>query len=133
MLPVCPKCDVSLIILRLRSVEVDYCEKCRGVWLDAGEFAEMLEATGARGLNPFPTDAATRPTQCLCPRCDARLEELTMGTDLHLDRCPQAHGIWFDADELERLLRLCPAEAKTAQTIEFLNDMFGKPTVPKEK
>ena len=46
MIPVCPKCDVGLFILRFKSVELDYCERCRGVWLDGGE----LEAIERKGL-----------------------------------------------------------------------------------
>jgi Zn-finger nucleic acid-binding protein len=126
MLPVCPKCDVGLIVLQFKSVEVDFCEACRGVWLDAGEFEALLQATGANPANPLPANTATRKTRYMCPRCDTHLEELTAGNELLLDRCPRGHGLWFDADELEHLLLLCPAEAQAARTIEFLNDLFGK-------
>jgi Zn-finger nucleic acid-binding protein len=30
------------------SVEIDYCPKCRGVWLDKGELDKLLEAVDRR-------------------------------------------------------------------------------------
>lgn len=37
----CPKCDGTLVEFRFEDVQIDRCNKCNGVWLDAGEL-EML-------------------------------------------------------------------------------------------
>src|SRR5690348_10779972 len=75
MAPVCPKCDVRLLIVHLQEIAVDFCDRCRGVWLDAGELEELMTRTGARpdeafrhalGVSPAPS----RLTHALCPRCD---------------------------------------------------------------
>ena len=29
----CPVCDVDLLLAERQGVEIDYCPKCRGVWL----------------------------------------------------------------------------------------------------
>ena len=39
----CPKCSKTMKILALDAFELDYCESCHGVWLDAGE---QLNAEG---------------------------------------------------------------------------------------
>ena len=39
----CPKCDGSLIQTDFEGVKIDVCDKCSGVWLDAGELADILE------------------------------------------------------------------------------------------
>jgi hypothetical protein len=40
----CPVCkDTSLVISERQGVEIDYCPKCRGVWLDRGELDKILE------------------------------------------------------------------------------------------
>jgi Zn-finger nucleic acid-binding protein len=44
---------------------------------------------------------------------------------LTLDRCPQGHGLWFDADELQQLLSLYPADSGAGKTIDALNELFG--------
>jgi hypothetical protein len=33
----CPKCGMELITINYKSIEVDKCSGCQGVWLDAGE------------------------------------------------------------------------------------------------
>jgi Zn-finger nucleic acid-binding protein len=103
MIPVCPKCDTGLFIARLSGVEIDYCESCRGVWLDAGE----LEQLAANALPDFQNQPGVVPSgkKHLCPRCDAALAEITAPDNLTLDKCPHGHGLWFDADELQQLLK----------------------------
>ena len=33
----CPTdCDVDLLLAERRGVEIDYCPRCRGIWLDRG-------------------------------------------------------------------------------------------------
>lgn len=39
----CPKCDETLLIAFRSGVEIDYCPKCRGVWLDRGELDKIIE------------------------------------------------------------------------------------------
>lgn len=33
----CPKCDGTLIETDFENIKIDVCDKCSGVWLDAGE------------------------------------------------------------------------------------------------
>ena len=43
----CPVCrDVQLVMSDRQGVEIDYCPKCRGVWLDRGELDKILERAG---------------------------------------------------------------------------------------
>jgi Zn-finger nucleic acid-binding protein len=102
MILVCPKCDAGLFIARLSGVELDYCERCRGVWLDAGE----LEQLAGSPLPDFQHQPGTVPAgkKHLCPRCDVPLEEIAAPGSLTLDKCPRGHGLWFDVDELQQLL-----------------------------
>ncbi len=37
----CPKCDGMLHETEYESVKIDVCDKCTGVWLDAGELAQI--------------------------------------------------------------------------------------------
>ena len=40
----CPNCpDAALAMTDRQGVEIDYCPKCRGVWLDRGELDKLLE------------------------------------------------------------------------------------------
>lgn len=40
---ICPNCDSELKISERSGVEIDYCPKCRGVWLDRGELDKIIE------------------------------------------------------------------------------------------
>ncbi|MCX7824038.1 MAG: zf-TFIIB domain-containing protein [Verrucomicrobiae bacterium] len=136
MMPVCPKCDVALLLARLRDVEVDVCHRCRGLWLDAGELESLMRATGATPDDPLlrfleQAGRAPRDRKYLCPRCDRRLSEISIeqeGRSLVLERCPAGHGLWFDAGELERLLAMFPPASGAGRTVDFLHELFGSPT-----
>lgn len=42
----CPVCsNTSLVISERQGVEIDYCPKCRGVWLDRGELDKIVGRT----------------------------------------------------------------------------------------
>ncbi|MBT0671627.1 zf-TFIIB domain-containing protein [Novosphingobium profundi] len=39
----CPICRVDLVMTDRQGIEIDYCPKCRGVWLDRGELDKIIE------------------------------------------------------------------------------------------
>lgn len=39
----CPACRVDLVMSERQGIEIDYCPKCRGVWLDRGELDKIVE------------------------------------------------------------------------------------------
>ena len=39
----CPVCRVDLMLSERLGVEIDYCPKCRGIWLDRGELDKIIE------------------------------------------------------------------------------------------
>jgi uncharacterized protein len=42
----CPVCNVDLLMSERQGIEIDYCSKCRGVWLDRGELDKIIEGSG---------------------------------------------------------------------------------------
>lgn len=56
----CPTCtDTSLVMSDRQGVEIDYCPKCRGVWLDRGELDKLIERSGSMSAVP----AASAPSR----------------------------------------------------------------------
>ena len=56
----CPTCRVPLVMTDRQNVEIDYCPKCRGVWLDRGELDKIIERslfTAAADVPPRPQSA----------------------------------------------------------------------------
>lgn len=39
----CPQCQVPLSITERQGIEIDWCNQCRGVWLDRGELDKLIE------------------------------------------------------------------------------------------
>lgn len=45
----CPTCPSSSLVITDRSgVEIDYCPKCRGVWLDRGELDKLIDRDASK-------------------------------------------------------------------------------------
>jgi Zn-finger nucleic acid-binding protein len=44
----CPVCKTERLVMTERQgIEIDYCPKCRGVWLDRGELDKIVERSSA--------------------------------------------------------------------------------------
>ena len=39
----CSVCKVDLLLSEKQGIEIDYCPKCRGIWLDRGELDKLVE------------------------------------------------------------------------------------------
>jgi hypothetical protein len=39
----CPKCGMNLVEIDYKSIKVDRCSSCEGVWLDSGELAQIIK------------------------------------------------------------------------------------------
>ncbi|WP_293381978.1 zf-TFIIB domain-containing protein [Phenylobacterium sp. SCN 70-31] len=48
----CPACRVDLVMADRQGIEIDYCPRCRGVWLDRGELDKIIERTAAYEAAP---------------------------------------------------------------------------------
>jgi hypothetical protein len=48
----CPKCGMDLIEIDFKTIKVDKCSHCQGIWLDAGEF-ETVSALEQTVLDKF--------------------------------------------------------------------------------
>jgi Zn-finger nucleic acid-binding protein len=54
----CPVDNETLVMADRGGVEIDYCPKCRGVWLDRGELDKIIERS--MGAGPAVAAASTR-------------------------------------------------------------------------
>ncbi len=126
----CPVCrNEAMIVLELKGVEIDYCLNCKGIWLDSGELELLLgniEET-KEFLNSFIVDTITSERKLKCPICSHKMEKILVGNEekVRIDKCKNGDGIWFDAGELEEVLRMGTI-GKNDKVYILLKDMFGK-------
>ncbi len=60
----CPVDNETLVMTERSGVEIDYCPKCRGVWLDRGELDKIIErgmATPGASAQPAVPPVAHHP------------------------------------------------------------------------
>ncbi|WRH63306.1 MAG: zf-TFIIB domain-containing protein [Fuscovulum sp.] len=59
----CPVDNETLVMADRNGVEIDYCPKCRGVWLDRGELDKIIDrAAEAAPAAPIPAPQAQHRT-----------------------------------------------------------------------
>jgi Zn-finger nucleic acid-binding protein len=46
----CPVCNVELLLAERQGIEIDYCPKCRGIWLDRGELDKMIDRSAGPSI-----------------------------------------------------------------------------------
>jgi Zn-finger nucleic acid-binding protein len=59
----CPIDDVELVIAERQGIEIDYCPKCRGVWLDRGELDKIVERSEQRAPRAYQDDGDRYPDE----------------------------------------------------------------------
>jgi len=52
----CPACQIDLHMTERQGIEIDYCPRCRGVWLDRGELDKLIERSSADRPTAAPVD-----------------------------------------------------------------------------
>ena len=111
----CPRCRTDLVPERYEGTEIDRCPRCEGVWLDTGELTRIVDTvrvaiprrvvreTLAAAFGGVPPDEVRTITPC--PRCNAPTQAINYdyASGVVLDRCPDGHGTWLDAGELEKV------------------------------
>lgn len=56
----CPVCkNTQLVMTERKSIEIDYCPDCRGVWLDRGELDKIIEKSSEEMTTPATIQRAS--------------------------------------------------------------------------
>lgn len=109
----CPACTKPLGTTRVGDLGVRECQACGGLWLDRAVFEQLGASRERQGavLGALPTPEAP-PVLGLdavqyrrCPQCHQFMNRMNYAkrSGVVLDVC-KAHGLWFDQDELRRVL-----------------------------
>lgn len=80
----CPICvDADLVMSERQGIEIDYCPKCRGVWLDRGELDKIIDRS-----------ASVQPAQAAAPVAPPAYPAQTQHPQQHNPGYPrqQQHG-----------------------------------------
>ena len=145
----CPECKEALMKASVGGVDLSQCHRCGGVWLSRELFARVAADREERGaiLGALPGGQAKgviapeivhyRP----CPECSRMMNRTNYGriSGAILDTCKD-HGVWFDKDELRRVLgfiQMGGLEKAREHQLRELEDqkrlaLASRPTTPPE-
>ncbi len=104
----CPIDDAELNMTDRQGIEIDYCPKCRGVWLDRGELDKIIERSD---VNPVETSRAAEPER-------PRYQEPQYDNSSHDNRSKYDNRSSHDNDYDER------HHGKKHKKEGFLGDLF---------
>jgi Zn-finger nucleic acid-binding protein len=134
---ICPACKTDMIVIEYHSIELDYCNDCKGVWFDSGELELLLKSQGLRESREFfdgilkSQEASSSEEKRNCPICGRKIRKTAIGEQprILIDACSN-HGLWFDRGEvtqlMERLAGEHPRERDSkGHVINFLEEVFG--------
>jgi Zn-finger nucleic acid-binding protein len=78
------------------------CRACHGLWVEESVLDDLVREISGPSLSPiFTPRGGLRDARC--PTCAQLLHDVQID-GVPLDRCPDRHGVWFDARELEAVL-----------------------------
>jgi Zn-finger nucleic acid-binding protein len=84
----CPTDNTELMMTERQGIEIDFCPRCRGVWLDRGELDKLIERSTEA---PAPTHPASYRDR------DSRRREREVERDpRYYSKCKSLIGELFD-------------------------------------
>ena len=112
----CPTCATLLEESQYRTLFVDVCPTCHGMWLDRGELGGLVGYL--EGDEPHEQPGGTPHRQVVvaplqvhepalyCPRCNAGMDKFNYAYDSNiiLDWCPACQGVWVGRGELHKIV-----------------------------
>jgi Zn-finger nucleic acid-binding protein len=121
-----PVSKEPMLVLELAGVEIDYCPVSGGIWLDAGELETLLDDKDAADalISSLTEERNSKEKRIRCPICRKKMEKVLVDEKVLIDRCKNAHGLWFDEGELMEVLRLNQG-GNEGKVITLLKDMFN--------
>ena len=137
---ICPVCKHDMLVVEYHSVELDYCNTCKGVWFDSGELQFLLESHSLEETKAFldgilnSAEAVSSEKKRDCPICGHKMKKTAIGEEpeILIDMCHDEHGLWFDGGEVAQLIghlaRIHPPKHDSReQVIGFLEEVFATP------
>jgi Zn-finger nucleic acid-binding protein len=100
----CPIDGARLKSHKHDDLAVAACGQCRGFWLSGSLVTAALKVGHLPTTSSAPRRAPLKRSRW-CPTCPASLLDCYRLDDIELDVCKTCSGVWFDAGELERVVR----------------------------
>ena len=124
----CIVCQASMKKEAMFGVLVDFCQSCKGVWLDKNEFTRIVamdQKTTKTELVARMKEEESREAlkvvsyRGLCQRCGSPVSSCDFH-GVHVDKCKTCGGMFFEQSELTK----CMSNCKKAGWLEKLFNLM---------
>lgn len=123
----CPHCDIELKKKMLEDVEIDECEKCKGMWFEDDELRKAKDSSD-KDLNWIDFEiwknkdqVKAEPRNLPCPQCNKALVTINYGnTGVKIDYCPVCRGTWLNKGEFKKIVDAFTNELLTKPFSEYI-------------
>jgi len=107
----CPKCRSDMQQLDVDGTVIDRCNRCHGIWFDAGEMEAMRDKDIAKAVDTGSARQGKifdRIEDYRCPRCGGHMTRVVDEQQQHIgyETCNDCSGSYFDAGEFRDLSQL---------------------------
>jgi len=106
-----------------RSVEVDRCTRCAGLWFDMLEEEDLKLLSGSEVIDSGNTGTGKKQNKTgniKCPKCSVAMLRMVVDRQPHIwyESCPVCYGTYFDAGEFK--------DYKAETFMDKVKDIFSK-------
>ncbi|NIV43224.1 MAG: hypothetical protein GWN11_12635 [Candidatus Dadabacteria bacterium] len=123
----CLNCNKELATKVFGDIEVDECEKCRGIWFDVDELRKAKDLTD-ENLNWMDFEIwkhedlfKTTAGEIVCPKCSASLVSIDYDdTGVRIDYCPGCRGTWLQKGEFSKIIEALHDELSSKSFSEYV-------------
>ena len=118
----CPKCSAGMEKITHRSIEVDRCTECKGIWFDLLEREKLAQLEGSEQIDTGDPDTGEeydRMDRIDCPACHTQMIRMVDPVQPHIwyEACKVCNGVFLDAGEFTDL--------KERTLLDRLRDLFA--------
>ena len=111
----CPKCRSDMLQLDVDGTVIDRCDRCHGIWFDAGEMEALRDKEIAKAIDTGSAKQGRildRIEEYRCPRCGGHMARVVDERQRHIgyETCNDCSGSYFDAGEFRDLSQLTLAD-----------------------
>lgn len=123
----CPCCDVEMKSKMLEDVEINECDKCKGIWFEDDELRKAKDSADS-DLNWMDFEIwkhkdkfNARARKLACPQCNQSLVTIDYADKgVEIDYCPKCKGTWLDKSEFKKVIEALTNELLTKSFSEYI-------------
>jgi len=107
----CPKCQGEMEIVTIENIQLNRCEKCKGLWFDQFELSDLKEIKGSESVDIGKENIGkkyNKQDRLNCPKCNGLMIRMVDNDQPHIwyETCKACGGSFLDAGEFRDLIAL---------------------------